>query len=868
MMEAAGNSSWWDFHALSENPRKPVEWSNSSIIFTAHALQPLILARHFSSSKQFTLPLPTPILSNPSAYKPPTVITCSSDDNWLFAFFPGRGEDGLSCLWNKGVELDSWAVKEWWMFAQSAGVVAARWLGGAREWIIDSTTGVPARLPPQGPRTPVSNPTLVLVTENHRIFVCYLRYYKLTLQMFSCSLLQPSATFEQQSDNSKDELIEVDSVRICTHAAIGTTYGDSIILIAMRSQVFPVSSLTLDQTDQFSLDLGLSLDMEPEQTEIYPISCEDPGEDSKIEIAKVQLQYNGSRMILSSKVLPAIQNAPHRLRDLLFVCKPPSNGGTSPANLYLVAGFLDFKDYTSPPLSSLHCYTFTKTDATSEEGTWTMQPEITREFDTVVLAQVVASQPVNKDHGIYVCVYNTSDTQARGTRQAEKSVGQFKTLKIPELTDDDAWDSSPLLSRFRREVSVNSVVSPGQTLLCTIYPSPWTSEVSTLKLPEPKATDAPPTGSIPPLALSIVVAVLSNRSTDDLTHALLQLATPLSEVAEVLYHVFTLLDRHLPGSYTLQLGLIVESYRSRTLRAISKVHDKDRTDAVWRATHDMISVATCNAVFSDCTDGEEYHTELIWQMIDLSSWILGLAETLVKECILSSDFNESTGSTKEAQEDVFGSSPPTKNTNLRSLESPVFMHFVHPQALKNLRIALGHVNQFRKYLTRLTPTTENSQLSKEVLIDLVEHSGIDIQGLDEILERLEQSVEGFDEDDLRRAMVSCQPAEYMQIPLRETVNSMSKSPALNKAKLFLGVHEMIDGQAQTDRPRKDSSRDKDVVSKGLLLHRAQGMNCVRCGGRSEYGKDPLASRPMTNWEKSWARRCLCGGSWTRATYSS
>lgn len=112
---------------------RPVEWSNSSVIFTAHALQPLIIARHFSSSRQFNLPFPAPISSNLNTYDPPTIITCSPDDRWLFAFFPGRGEDGLCCLWHRGVELDSWSVKEWWLFAQSAGVVAARWLGGPRE---------------------------------------------------------------------------------------------------------------------------------------------------------------------------------------------------------------------------------------------------------------------------------------------------------------------------------------------------------------------------------------------------------------------------------------------------------------------------------------------------------------------------------------------------------------------------------------------------------------------------------------------------------------------------------------------------------------------------------------------------------------
>lgn len=82
----------------------------------------------------------------------------------------------------------------------------------------------------------------------------------------------------------------------------------------------------------------------------------------------------------------------------------------------------------------------------------------------------------------------------------------------------------------------------------------------------------------------------------------------------------------------------------------------------------------------------------------------------------------------------------------RVLDSPVFLHLVHPKALQNLRVALGHVKQFRNYLVGLTPRTENAQLSREVLLDLVECSGIDIPGLDAILEKLSKSIQGFNGD--------------------------------------------------------------------------------------------------------------------------
>lgn len=63
----------------------------------------------------------------------------------------------------------------------------------------------------------------------------------------------------------------------------------------MRSQVFPIS-FSVPTPDQFSLDLGLPLEMEPDQTEVYPTAREDSSEDSTIQIAEVQLQFDGTRM--------------------------------------------------------------------------------------------------------------------------------------------------------------------------------------------------------------------------------------------------------------------------------------------------------------------------------------------------------------------------------------------------------------------------------------------------------------------------------------------------------------------------------------------------------------------------------------------
>jgi hypothetical protein len=113
--------------------QRPVVWANCSIIFTAHLTQPLVTGRLFSSSKQFVLPSPEPIFSSPSSYQPPSIISVSPTDDWLFAYFPGRDGDGTGCLWKRGLQVDNWSIKDYWGFGRGAGVVTAAWAGTDRE---------------------------------------------------------------------------------------------------------------------------------------------------------------------------------------------------------------------------------------------------------------------------------------------------------------------------------------------------------------------------------------------------------------------------------------------------------------------------------------------------------------------------------------------------------------------------------------------------------------------------------------------------------------------------------------------------------------------------------------------------------------
>lgn len=218
---------------------RPICWSQSSVIFTASLTQPTITGRHFSSSKTFVLPSPSPILSSPASYESPSIITVAAGDEWLFAYFPRYDGDGTGCLWKRGPQIDNWAVKDFWSFSCGGGVVAASWLGCPREvsnctndvfilnilislkWANSASYNL-ARLPPRGPRALISNPMLVLVTQDHHVHVTYIRQYHSSLATMKRLLTSLGITKEQL--HTTDTVENPRSNRQCMEAAIGLGY--------------------------------------------------------------------------------------------------------------------------------------------------------------------------------------------------------------------------------------------------------------------------------------------------------------------------------------------------------------------------------------------------------------------------------------------------------------------------------------------------------------------------------------------------------------------------------------------------------------------------------------------------------------------
>jgi hypothetical protein len=85
-------------------------------------------------------------------------------------------------------------------------------------------------------------------------------------------------------------------------------------------------------------------------------------------------------------------------------------------------------------------------------------------------------------------------------------------------------------------------------------------------------------------------------------------------------------------------------------------------------------------------------------------------------------------------------------SDAETINSPILLHLAHPFTLQNIITALKHVKAFRAFLGPLPAGGENSQIAKEVLVDLVDCSGVDLTGLITALEGVLERVQNFDRE--------------------------------------------------------------------------------------------------------------------------
>ncbi|KIK49200.1 hypothetical protein CY34DRAFT_797139 [Suillus luteus UH-Slu-Lm8-n1] len=908
------HSHWWDFHPLADNLQRPVAWSSSSTIFTPHPSQPLILGRSFSTSKQFLVPSPDQILNNSAAYEPPNVITVSSNDHWLFAYFPGRDSDGVGCLWQRGFSIDKWNIKSCWACERGAGIVNAVFVGAEREWVTcpDGSTN---RLTQSGPLTPVSNPTLLTVTQAHQLNVYFLRTYGLGIKSLTCTLVQPSYTVENMNQVANDPPRGPKTSRLCSAASFGFIFNDPVCMVAMRSRRYPLSD-TLRAASDTSHDLGLSLDMSVDsQLDERPplLDWNSYEEEQMIELCEVKLRFDGLSMFVIAAPLPPIYHPGPCLTSFVFVSVPGSRPDTltspkaSPAKdkqpqrgqlelptAYLVASFLNFEEYASLPKSCVVAYSILKAVPPNGKILWTTRLVGERSLSPRILTVAAPGSLsiATRKATVVVATTNPGGSLARGaTKPKEVPVGNLFALQLPDLSDDPDCDHPSILAPVNRTSSycpLSMFPSPNKLLACAVS----MQQTSVYTLPRAHITSgSKDTLHQSPLAQALTIALQSRRSTADISHILSLPSTPATMLHDTLFGTLTSYDvnTRLGSTNTFSMvdmmGAAVEIYRARA-RQTQNDDEKERYSMLSRNALNVCSVSACLAAFEDCKESEGYDLEPVWQLISLSTWVVAFLEDLMKECVFLADLADPTPNTGINSNEVMPkeepmddnpflrnwlASPIPQATNQSphsvSLSAPILLHLVHPFALTNLRAVVFHVSSFHQYLASMTAKRENSQFARNTMLDLVSSSGLDLKVIEEILSTAIPEASAIPAEEVMTSFAEGHPVPAQYEQLKKIIHSLTTSSAIDKPRLFIKSSDLVDGFANlsaSDRPVGDDP-GIDVVTKERLLTQNPRLLCLRCGGRSQVGSEVTvagrSSPRWKTWERMWAARCICGGSW-------
>ncbi|CAL1704650.1 unnamed protein product [Somion occarium] len=858
---------WWELSPLLDRAHRPLAWSKSSVIFSAHHTKPLVLARHFNSSRHFELAVPQAIRLDPDSYSPPTLIYISPDDDWLFAYFSGA-KDNIGCLWHRGLHLDAWTIGDSWSMAHGAGIVAAAWVTSHREWVV-SDSGTASRLPPLGPTLPFNSPILLLVTESRDVNVCLLPPSVPSVKILRTSLVQ--STTASESTSPPLEGTSLGGRHVCIAAAIGLSYNDPSILIAMRSHLLPPD----DPSSDHPLDMVLPLDLDQPLPAAHTTSTAQSnlweiwGEEAMIELCEVTLGKGGAPT-LSTKPLPPISRPGSRIADLTFFCSQPEPpGNASPmatkdprrqakeqadkrGSIYLAATFINCVDYTSPPQSEVTIYSFTRNPAASSR--WSLYKEHTRTFTTAVLAFLI---PSPSKTNVFAGFLDLSGTYRRSKKKPhEVSIGNIVALSLPDLTNDDRWESSPIMSitdYVGRDVPAGLATSPNNVLLCmsSFTPEP---RVAIHALPRRKPIPGPNAESRADLARFLAAAVLAHSSLSDIVSLLISNSSPDGLLSSSLVGAMAILENNSFGLSDVWLyevlGVATEIARGKYLKAPDSA-EKALLEAQWTSLHDMCSVATLETAFSDCRDGDSYDLEAIWQLVGLAMWFKDYLERLIKDCVTIGD------NFANAQTQVSAIPLGLANSSL--------LHFLHRYPLNNLQSTVSHVKRLRDDLKSLSPKVENAQMAKELLMDSFACSGVDVDALSSVLEEVKVISATISASELRQCLASFSPIPSLRPQIQQIVEKICSSKTVNRQKLFIKAADLVDAIYQWPAAEYAKEKDRDIVTKGVLLHRGTILRCVRCGGRYEVSDGKVGdhiSLRWRAWERTWAYQCICGGSWT------
>ena len=133
-----------------------------------------------------------------------------------------------------------------------------------------------------------------------------------------------------------------------------------------------------------------------------------------------------------------------------------------------------------------------------------------------------------------------------------------------------------------------------------------------------------------------------------------------------------------------------------------------------------------------------------------------------------------------------------------------------------------------------------------------------------------QNAQRHTASDVRRSLAACNPLRTVYHPLWEIAQTISKSNAIVKSRLFIKPPEFVSEIRKVREISLTIDEGQDIVSKGVLLRRRPTLVCMRCGGKTQQheigprGDGPVPGSFSFQWQ-AWGRRfstrCICGGRW-------
>ncbi|KAH6918502.1 hypothetical protein BKA70DRAFT_1247385 [Coprinopsis sp. MPI-PUGE-AT-0042] len=860
---------WWDVFPLTETPKRPVQWSLSSVMFMGAAAQPLILGRNFSNSKQFPLPSPTAIASAPTHYLPPTCLLVSPNEEFVFAFFPGREVAGVGCIWMRGYTNDMWGVLKTWAFAKGAGVVGGQWLGGPRQWAFGPAESL-IRLPPQGPRMPAADSVLLLITEDHQVHLKYSRpentpraqgypQFQTSLQ---ASLERPNYVIETRGASDTEPIPKPVSDFLCFDIAIGVHFSEPRIFIAHRSRCINSSNL---ETPSFDM----SMDMK--NGAICPPDWELVGQESMIHVSAIDLRMKDTLVVMEVTPLSPITNVPRYVTQMSFMSFPSEEAKTGTDkvevaldNFFLSVSSFDMKNYDTAALkSTLDLYRLRRVPSADKESPSIWQLHNSTVVDGALAFVAPATQPQTVSEGIaFVGVLDVMGKPSKAqTRKNETSVGNIRVLNIPSLTENSRWEPTPIWSSaVAHGLPHAGSISPNHKFIWEPSFSIWYLQTSIETLPQRLRGES----KYSPNAISLALAIQSRKAVSDIIQVIARPTVPIQEAVVCVQQALNLL-RAVPMGAQFPVicelvGISLELYKTRG--ALSKNEsEKADMEARWKVAQDMASLAVARVAFEDCSiEGYGYEESAIWSLNKLTQSILEFVKELMKACVLAATLAGPPSPTDD-DDDLFGGGEASESPSWNPPSA--LLHFCYPFALENFTVLVMHIKRFRNYMASLQPPQD--EVARHVLNDMIDYCPVDMAELETFLKATAEGLRKLDVESLDEGFAACKPTASLTPYLRSICEKIIEHPTLlDKARLFVEPYDLLDGVARMSEGHKLKGKDIDIVTKQSLHNKTQWL-CIRCEGRRRSAfQSPAGPSPKWKaWEKKFRTRCICGGAWSQ-----